>query len=347
MPEVHLDSLDRKLIYELDLNSRQPLSRLAKKLRMSPQRLDYRLKMLEKNKVIIQYIAVVNYRKLGGYNYYVCNLRIFGMGSGEEDAILKKLAMDPKCTLLFKCEGRWDIMIGTVAKDIFEAKETFGKFLKPFKGKVEEKAIVMHIGTYHYGRTYLIEDQYLDGKISFSQDEKREAEYAITGSRTEKAEYDELDIKILEALSSNARMPTIEIAKELKSNPETIAYRIKEMEKKGIIKYYSILMMPESYKHVFYRVYVKADRLSEDEEKELADYMRRFQNIFRLVYLFGAYEFAIDLVMNNTERLRIIPSSLKEHYKDSPMRFEPSNINMIYKFAYFPTRAFKPHFRTG
>ncbi|MEM2963639.1 MAG: Lrp/AsnC family transcriptional regulator [Candidatus Anstonellales archaeon] len=343
MPSDILDSFDRKIIYELDLNSRQPLSRLAKKLRMSPQRLDYRLKILEKKKIIIQYITIINYRKLGSYNYYVCNLRTFGMGVAEEDAILKKLALDPKCTLLFKCEGRWDIMIGTVAKDIFEAKETFRRFLEPFKGKIEEKAIVMHIGTYHYGRRYLIEDSYLDNKISFGSDANKDM-YHVTGSSTNVVDYDELDIKILGVLSSNARMPTIEIAKRLKSNAETIAYRIRELEKEKVISYYSILMMPENYKYTFYRAYVKADRMTEEEELELADYLKRFQNIFRLIYLFGAYEFAMDLVMDNTERLRIIPSSLREHYKNSTMRFEPSNITMIYKFAYFPTYVFNPHF---
>jgi len=48
----------------------------------------------------------------------------------------------------------------------------------------------------------------------------------------------------------------------------------------------------------------------------------------------------IDLVVESDEKLRLIFSTMREHYKNTNMRFEPCRIYTNYKFAYFPTDMF-------
>ena len=50
-----LDLIDRKLLAELDKDSRQPISALAKKVRLSKQAVKQRLEKLERNKIILGY----------------------------------------------------------------------------------------------------------------------------------------------------------------------------------------------------------------------------------------------------------------------------------------------------
>lgn len=55
---------------------------------------------------------------------------------------------------------------------------------------------------------------------------------------------DETNIGILEILRQNARTPFLEIAKKLRISESTIRKRVKELEKKGIIKKYSTIVEP-------------------------------------------------------------------------------------------------------
>ena len=61
---IKLDKKDRKILYQLDLNSRATLSDLTKKVGLSKQVVDYRIKNLLKNKVIKQFYIIVNFTKL-------------------------------------------------------------------------------------------------------------------------------------------------------------------------------------------------------------------------------------------------------------------------------------------
>jgi len=56
---------------------------------------------------------------------------------------------------------------------------------------------------------------------------------------------DEIDMKILDILIENARTPFVEIAKKLKVSEATIRKRVKSLEKRGIIKKYTIVIDPE------------------------------------------------------------------------------------------------------
>ncbi|MBU4242067.1 MAG: winged helix-turn-helix transcriptional regulator [Nanoarchaeota archaeon] len=60
---MKLDFKDKKILYNLDLNSRATLNEIAKKVKLSKQVVDYRLKNLLKNKIIKEFYTVINFSK--------------------------------------------------------------------------------------------------------------------------------------------------------------------------------------------------------------------------------------------------------------------------------------------
>src|SRR3989344_5252975 len=62
-----LDLLDKKILYELDLNARISAIRLAKKLKKSKETVNFRLNKLIKNNIIKGFYTVFNTSKLGWY----------------------------------------------------------------------------------------------------------------------------------------------------------------------------------------------------------------------------------------------------------------------------------------
>ena len=55
---MELDKTDRKILYELDVNARQPLNKIAKNLKINKDTLKYRIKKMEDDKVILRYLLL-------------------------------------------------------------------------------------------------------------------------------------------------------------------------------------------------------------------------------------------------------------------------------------------------
>ena len=75
-----MDVTDRKILYELDVNCRTPISKIAKKIRVGRDVAAYRIRKLESRGIITKYICSVNLGMLGYKTYKIyfkiCNLKI-------------------------------------------------------------------------------------------------------------------------------------------------------------------------------------------------------------------------------------------------------------------------------
>jgi len=71
--QVKYDELDAKILRLIAENARMPLIDIASRLRTSPRTIAFRIKQLEKNKVIRGYRANINLQSIG-YEYYKINM---------------------------------------------------------------------------------------------------------------------------------------------------------------------------------------------------------------------------------------------------------------------------------
>ncbi len=338
MPQNSLDELDSRIIYELDFDSRQPLSKLSKRLHISVQRLDYRLHALEKRGVIIAYPAVVNLRKLGSYQYFICCIRTYRMSSREQDEWLRSIAKDGETALAYGCEGAWDAIIGTVVDDIFKAKEVFGRLLAPIEHHIRQKLIYTDMRIYAYGRRYMFEHGYgrleAGGAVVFDQ---RKHKYMLTGGPAEQVNHGEMDLTILRILSEDSRTPSVKIAKLAGTTPETVIQHIRRMEKSGIIEGYTTLLEPRKYGYQFTRIIVQLASNDEERLQEIIEYMKRFPNMFRLIELFEIDGFMMDLVCHNQDEMESILADFRDRYREHILEIDSARISKVYKATYFPT----------
>ena len=57
---IKLDLKDRKILYELDLDARQPLTQIGKKVGLSKDVVSYRMKKLQDEGIIKNYYTVID-----------------------------------------------------------------------------------------------------------------------------------------------------------------------------------------------------------------------------------------------------------------------------------------------
>ena len=66
-----IDKKDLRILYELDKNARQPVSKIAKRVALSNEVTAYRIKRLEKIGLIKGYYTIIDYSLLGYTDYKV------------------------------------------------------------------------------------------------------------------------------------------------------------------------------------------------------------------------------------------------------------------------------------
>ena len=116
---IKLDLYDKKILFELDVNARIPTSNIAKKLKKSKQFVDYRIKKLEENKIIVRYNTVIDYSRLG-----FTSIRVYfkyqNITPQQQKELEENLIKDKEVWWLVTVEGPIDVGYATAVRNILD-----------------------------------------------------------------------------------------------------------------------------------------------------------------------------------------------------------------------------------
>lgn len=315
-----LDNIDRRTMYELYVNSRMPLSALAKKMRMSKQRLNYRIQKLYREGSIKAFITIIDRAKLS-HTFDMFCYEISPFSEQQEKIVFKKLlALNP--AMLFKCDGKWNLMIGFVIPSVYELAEKQQQVHFLLRGHMVNEFHFLHMHSLRF-------------RMPLSEEEIRSPIFSI-GIKAPVVHLDDKDKNILSAISTNARASYLELSKKLKMPPETIRYRIKQLEKSKIILGYSISVNPNLYGAHHYRVYVKLNVPDPKAFDSVLSYVSTIPTVTRLVTMVGEYNFFYDAVVSGGSELRKIKEQVAHKFFKYIVEQEPIRIYEEYRYSHFP-----------
>ncbi|MBI2107830.1 Lrp/AsnC family transcriptional regulator [Candidatus Woesearchaeota archaeon] len=309
MPD--LDLLDKKIMYELDLNSRAPVTEIAKKVRTSKETANFRIKRLLKEGYIKNFYTIFNTSKLGKF-YYKTFVKFHNATRLKEQEIIDYLKATEACAYLGSCEGPYDMTFLIVV----ESSRQFKEFLTDFKGRfgnlILEKEIHTVLTVHRLNQKFLYAGP--SKKHSFYQDE-------IINS-----DIDETDKKILKELSANARIPLVDLAKKINADSKVIKYRIKKLEKEGIIIAYA--SAPNFDKLGLQFIQINFALKSLRIIPAMIEFFDRTNKCLFALELLGKYDLTIEIHVENDRVLRQIMDEFKEKFVNEYIDYD---IFSIYK----------------
>ena len=88
--ELKIDMKDRKILYQLDINARQSISEIAKKVRLNKNTVKYRIERLEREGLILNYYTIIDNSRLGYFSFRVYSPQRWSIG-------IYKPACSPDC----------------------------------------------------------------------------------------------------------------------------------------------------------------------------------------------------------------------------------------------------------
>ena len=321
---VKIDIKDRKILYHLYENSRQSLNNIGKKVGLSKELVRYRINRLQNEGVIQQYTTRINTAALGyGAIRFYYSLQFATPEIKKE--IIDFFVQNKHTVGIFEFEGKYDLQVG-----IFSKFPDFSGEINSFYDEIQKKYrdyLDEQIGT------ALIYIEMFD--CSFLLEEKDRKPRSFMGIAKPLIKVDDFDIKILRILNSDARTPTVDIAKKLNSTVTTIKTRMDKLMKGNIIRKFSIII---DWDKIGYRSYIVEINLKNYNKKyEIMNYVRQNPNLW---FIMGSIGHNIDLefefVLESVTRLHEIIKDLSTTFPESIKNFQYFTLKKIHKYGAIP-----------
>jgi len=181
-----IDLKDRKILYQLDLNSRQSLSQIAKKVGLTKKVVSYRIKRLQEMGIIKNFYTVIDAFKLG-YTSFRFYLVLQNTTPEIEKEIINYFVDSKYSWWVTKIEGRrFDIVVIIWVKDMNDFYLFWEKTLLKYKKHLAEQVFSIYMQMTLFRYSFLLDDSNLeDGN-----------KYAVTWGG-KKVKYEDLDFQIL------------------------------------------------------------------------------------------------------------------------------------------------------
>ena len=135
---VDLILKDRKILYELDLNCRQSNTQIGKKVGLSRQVVEYRIKRMENEGVIQNYYTVIDTYKLG-YTFYRYYINLQSISRKKKQEIIDHFVNYKKISTVATARGIYDLIVVFWVDDIAEFYDFWKKTLEQYGNQFSER----------------------------------------------------------------------------------------------------------------------------------------------------------------------------------------------------------------
>ncbi|PIT84065.1 hypothetical protein COU37_05405 [Candidatus Micrarchaeota archaeon CG10_big_fil_rev_8_21_14_0_10_45_29] len=293
---MELTSADKKILALLDCNARMPLSEVGKRARIAKETVKYRISKMQKAGILRGFYAIVDHSKLGLASARIY-FRLKDFGEGDEKKLAEFMLKDPHCWGLFQTSGPHHMVAVIKAKDAWEMGEFAESIRKNFWKIIEYAQISIFC-------------QYCELTSSFLHGGEKK-EFCLF-ERQKQARLDGADMKILGALSQDARLPIISLAKKAGISPATARAKLRRLVKEKVIVAFRPFIDTEALGYEYFKVDVSVNDYV--GVQKVANYAKSLPNttMFQKMLFSPVVEF--DLQAKNFAEFVKIMDSIKEKF---------------------------------
>ena len=321
----NLDIKDRRILYQLDLNSRQSLTQIGKKVRLRKDVVAYRIKRMQQEGVITGFWAHIDAYKLGYivFRFYL----VYQYITPEiKNKIIDYLVKDERTWVVESIIGRYDLGVFVWVKNIKEFYQFWEKFLDNYGDYLAEKIFSIYIQAYSYPCSYLLENEYKKSD---------RLKYEITGIGTE-VETDDYDIRLLNLIAENARIPLVDLARELDCSTQMVNNRLKNLLKKGVIQAFrvGIDISKLGLKPFKVDVYLK----EHTQRKAIMEYIKYNPNLVFIGTSAGVSDLELEPDLKDSDMIHHMLEDINMKFPGAIRKYEYFSIQQVHKFRCLPER---------
>ena len=277
----NLDRIDRRILFELDRNSRQPISDLARTFRLGRDRIKYRMERLQDRGILQKCAALIDPYRLG-FAFYKTYLKL-DANSDRRRALEKELRNHPRTYWFAECDGTWDLIWCILAATPLEFRQFQTDVFSKYGSLIIEFDVSTNVEVHAFFKNFLL------GKGTGGR---------RLGGVQQHRELGELDKKLLGLVAKNARLDLGALADQLDSNPVTVKSHLRKLEQEKVIAGYRVDIDLASIGMTFFKAQIYTKSFRQNEEELLCRYCDAHPHITHYIRQVGhcMVELEVDAV---------------------------------------------------
>jgi len=319
---IKIDKKDRKILYELDYDSRQSISKISKKVGLHKNVVLYRIKRLIEKGVIVDFYTVIDSFKLG-YNSVRFYLVYRHITPSIRREIIEYFIRNKHTWWVGSFEGTYDLAVLWWVRELRDFYLFWEETLKKYQHYFQKQIFSNYVELRLYRHSFLLDD------YNF----KDRKEYEIVGGGR-KVDIDDLDIQILKFLATNARIPTVEIAKKLETTVDTIKSRIKKLSNLDVIQGFRVSIDYSKLGYQFYKVNI--DLNDYNQRGRIINYVKSIPNLEMIDKAIGFYDLELDFWTNGIEQFHQIMDDITIKFPNAIKNYTYVHDAKKHKMLYIP-----------
>jgi len=297
--DIKVDTKDKKILYELEKNARQPISQIAKKVKLSKETVNYRIKQLEKKNVIAGYPTSINSSVLG-YNLYRLFFKFQNTTPKKEEEIISYLKKIPSIARLCSLEGNWDLTVSMSAKNVFEFKRIYDKFIHKYGKYIEQKYISIATKMYHFVHNILYD---IDDRS-----------YNVSQTEENIVKIDGIDERIIKLLKKDCRVSVVELSKKLNLSANAVKHRIQNLVKKNVITSFKIKLNDSPFGYQHYHILLTLQSIDKEKMEDLVNTLIINPNVYFIIEAVGEADLEFEVHVRNSSELYALLKNLRNKF---------------------------------
>lgn len=319
-----VDKLDKKILFNLEINSRVPVSKLAKLVYSSREVVNYRIKKLKDGGVIKGYIAKIDQSLFAsGIANLVLKVRY---DKRRYEDLIKFFKVHNKINWFASICGTYDFSLTFLYKTPQDLGNTIDEICEYLGKDLTEHHLLIYISEYKFKRRGIFEIEEKD----FEKD------LQINFNNSANINLDKDDLIVLSEFSLNCRISNVELAKKTGLSEDTIRNRIKNLEKSNIILGYTVTINIHKLELEGYHLYLHLENISKKREYEIKQFCMMNAHIIYSTRMSGKYNMIIGLVCKNKNHFQEELFKIREFFGDSMRNYEFQIILDEHKEVFVP-----------
>ncbi len=319
----NVDLKDRRILYELDKNSRESFTQIGKRVGLHKNVVNYRIKRMQDKGIITNFYTVIDTFKLGfnSLRFYIVYQNITPSIRNE---IINHFVNNKLTWWVGSFEGEYDLAVVVWIKDMHEFYLFWEKTMKHYQKYFKKQMFCLYCQLRLFRHTFLMKDDY----------EKTDREkFEITGGGR-KVQTDEIDFKILSLIAKDARYPTVQIAEKLGVSVDTVIQRMKRLEKLDVIQAFRVNIDYSKLGFHLFKVNITLNNYS--ERANIIKYIRYNPHLIMIDKAIGYYDLELDFLLKDLNHLRTIMDDLSEQFPGSLNSYNFVHDPIKHKMVYLP-----------
>lgn len=319
-----LDRLDKRLIYELEKDSSQAISELAKRVKRSKEVVGFRIRRLQRDGILLGCSAIVDMARLGYFTFRIY-FRWQNMTHEEKRRAYDEIKVKKNVWTTTVLHGKWDFafFVGVKTESYIESfHKVWNELLLKYKEKIAESKIAIYAPVHNFNKRFFIDFDMATETI----------ERVYGGGPP--IEFDELDERIIQAYASDVRVPFTKLAETLGVTAETVRQRIRKLEQKKVIVGYKINLDLPKLGYQGYRVDFLLNSVARNAE--LFEYLKRHKYFYQINRSIGGADFETEIVVESLAHLLDILEEVVKRFSDVIRGYE------YFGYSEFPTLSIVP-----